>query len=74
LVFLFFGASIVAVTAGSPSGMTSCATDNGQSCTSNESASFDAPASGCTPCEFFVVVQGFDGDENDYEIRVEGSN
>lgn len=69
-----FNSSNVDLTPCGPSDVASCETDNGQSGTSNESAIFEAPASGCTPCEFFVVVQGFNGDENDYEIRIEGSN
>ena len=69
-----FDSGNVDLTPCGPSDVASCETDNGQSGTSNESAIFEAPASGCTPCEFFVVVQGFNGDENDYEIRIEGSN
>tara|TARA_R110002073_G_scaffold103664_3_gene234648 strand:- start:4151 stop:6277 length:2127 start_codon:yes stop_codon:yes gene_type:complete len=70
----FFDSNNVDLTPCSPADVSSCDTENGQSGTSDESAIFEAPASGCTPCEFFVVVQGFDGDENDYEIRIEGSN
>lgn len=50
----------------------SCDGTNGQGATSNESLIFVAPASGCAPCTFYVVVEGFDGAENDYDIRIEG--
>ncbi len=69
-----FDSNNVDLTPCGPGNVSSCATDNGQSGTSNESAIFEAPATGCTPCEFFVVVKGFNGDENDYGIRIEGSN
>jgi hypothetical protein len=49
-----------------------CDASNGQGATSNESAIFAAPSSGCTPCTFYVVVEGFGGDENTYDIRIEG--
>ncbi|MCP4446220.1 MAG: hypothetical protein GY811_12880 [Myxococcales bacterium] len=70
----FFDSGLVDLTPCGPVDVSSCDTSNGQSATSNESAIFEAPATGCSPCEFFVVVQGFDGDENEYGIRIEGSN
>jgi hypothetical protein len=56
----------------SPAAPLSCDTANGQGATSNESGIYQAPASGCAPCTFYVVVEGYDGDENDYDIRIEG--
>jgi hypothetical protein len=46
-----------------------CALDNGQSATSDEHFELAAPAS-CQPCTFFVVVQGFGGSENRYDISI----
>jgi hypothetical protein len=46
-----------------------CALDNGQSADSDEHLEFAAPAS-CAPCTFFVVVRGFDGSENRYDLSI----
>ncbi len=66
--------ALVDLTPCSPSEVASCDTSNGQSGTANESAIYEAPATGC-PCTYYVVVKGFDvDDENSYDIRIEGSN
>ena len=57
----------------SPAEPLSCDTTNGQSGNANESGIYQAPATGCAPCTFYVVVEGYDGDENTYDIRIEGS-
>ncbi len=44
-----------------------CDAENGQSGTDNESAIFAAPSSGI----FYIVIQGFDGDSNSYDIVLE---
>jgi hypothetical protein len=51
-----------------------CNLANGQSGDSNERFTFQAPASGCAAgCTFFVVVRGFDGSANLYDIRIQGA-
>ncbi len=52
--------------------------NNGQSGTSNEYLTFQPPANcslpidcqDCAPCDYYVVVNGFGGAENDYDICV----
>lgn len=47
-----------------------CALDNGQSADSDEHFEAVAPAAGC-PCTYYVVVHGFGGSENLYDISIE---
>ena len=47
-----------------------CALDNGQSADSDEQFGFTAPATGCAPCTFYVVVRGFGDSENLYDISI----
>jgi hypothetical protein len=47
-----------------------CDLGNGQSGTSNEHFEWQAPSSGCAPCTRYVVVRGFDGSENLYDISI----
>jgi hypothetical protein len=50
-----------------------CSPAHGQGGVSNEHATFTAPAGpgGCDAgCSYFVVVHGFDGSSNDYQLRV----
>jgi len=47
-----------------------CDLANGQSADSDEHFEMTAP-SGCAPCTFYLVVRGFDGAENDYDISIE---
>jgi hypothetical protein len=46
-----------------------CALDNGQSADSDEHFELEAPAA-CQPCTFYVVVQGFGGSQNRYDISI----
>jgi hypothetical protein len=49
-----------------------CSSARGQGAVSNEHAEFTAPAS-CTtasPCEYFVVVRGYNGSSNSYGINL----
>jgi hypothetical protein len=51
-----------------------CSPAHGQGGVSNEHATFTAPAGPgeCdTGCSYYVVVHGFDGSANDYDLRVE---
>lgn len=49
-----------------------CTTAQGQSATSNEHYEFTAPASGCgAGCAYYVVVHGWAGSKNTYDIRIE---
>jgi hypothetical protein len=68
-----YNVNSVDLTPCSPADPLSCDTANGQSTTANEAGIYQAPASGCAPCTYFVVVEGYDGGENSYEIRIEGS-
>jgi hypothetical protein len=54
----------------SPEEPASCDLANGQSADSDEHFEFQTPASGCAPCTFFVVVRGFDGAENQYDVSI----
>lgn len=48
-----------------------CDIGNGQGASSNEHMTFTAPASGCSSgCNYFVVVRGYDGSSNDYDISI----
>lgn len=59
-------------------GDTSGCSNNGQSGTSNEYLSFQPPpecslpidCQDCEPCDYYVVVNGFGGAENDYDICI----
>jgi len=46
-----------------------CDLDNGQSADSDEHFTFDVPA-GCAPCRYYVVVRGYDGSQNLYDISI----
>jgi hypothetical protein len=48
-----------------------CSPAHGQGGVSNEHATFTAPAGCDTGCSYVLVVHGFDGSSNDYDIRVE---
>lgn len=48
-----------------------CSTSRGQSATSNEAATYTAPSTGCTAgCTYYVVVRGWDGASNSYDISL----
>jgi hypothetical protein len=47
-----------------------CSIANGQSADSNEHTEFTVPT-GCAPCDYFVVVRGFDGSSAPYAISIE---
>jgi len=53
----------------SPEEPESCSLDNGQSADSDEHFELEAPAA-CQPCTFYVVVQGFGGSQNRYDISI----
>ena len=47
-----------------------CDLGNGQSADSDEHFEFAVPAS-CSPCRYYVVVRGFDGSQNLYDISMQ---
>jgi len=49
---------------------TTCSTSHGQSGTSNEHATFTAPAGCDAGCDYYVVVRGFDNSSNSYGIKI----
>ncbi len=54
-----------------PEDPTTCSTAHGQGAVSNEHAEFTAPSTcGATGCTYFVVVRGFDGASNAYDINL----
>jgi hypothetical protein len=53
-----------------PEAPAECDLDNGQSADSDEHFTFDAPA-GCDPCRYYVVVRGYDGSQNLYDISMQ---
>jgi hypothetical protein len=55
----------------SPEDPQDCSLENGQSADSNEHFEAQAPATGCAPCIFYVVVQGFGESENSYDIAIQ---
>ncbi|MBL4632231.1 MAG: PPC domain-containing protein [Kofleriaceae bacterium] len=63
----FYSPASVDLTPCSPTTVNSCDATNGQSATANETAIFEATSAGT----YFVVIQGFDDDENSYTIRLE---
>jgi hypothetical protein len=55
----------------SPTDVLSCQTTNGQSGNSNEHFEFVMPSGTCTAgCDYFVVVRGWNGSENLYDISI----
>ncbi|MCA9715241.1 MAG: hypothetical protein KC468_11225 [Myxococcales bacterium] len=65
----FFNASLDDLTPCSEEEPWLCTSDQGQSGDSDEHYTFTTPG-GCTPCEYYVVVRGWDGSENDYDIAI----
>lgn len=55
----------------SPQSPGTCDLDNGQSATSNEHFEFVAPAACSDLCTYYLVVRGYNGAQNDYDIRIE---
>jgi hypothetical protein len=52
----------------------SCSSANGQSADSDEHAEYLVSDAACTisqPCIYYVVVRGWDGSENDYDISIQ---
>ena len=47
-----------------------CDLTNGQSADSDEHFEFTVPA-GCSPCRYYVVVRGYDGSQNLYDISMQ---
>jgi hypothetical protein len=47
-----------------------CTPEQGQSADSDEHFEWTVDEAGCSPCEFYVVVRGYDGSENDYDIEI----
>jgi hypothetical protein len=47
-----------------------CSASQGQSATSNEHYEYTVADSGCLPCTFYVVVHGWSGSENLYDISI----
>ena len=55
----------------SPDDPTGCTIAHGQSATANEHAVYTVPAGTCTSgCDYFVVVRGWDGATNAYDISL----
>lgn len=54
----------------SPEDVTTCDFDNGQGSSSDEHFEFTAPA-GCAPCTFYLVVRGFNGAQNTYDLSID---
>lgn len=54
----------------SPEDVSTCDLDNGQGADSDEHFEFTTP-SGCAPCTFYLVVRGFDGAENAYDLSID---
>ncbi len=54
-----------------PGMLASCQLGNGQSGDSNERFRFTAPAACTMLCTYYVVVRGWDGSANRYDIRIE---
>lgn len=46
-----------------------CDLENGQSADSDEHFEFTVPA-GCSPCRYYVVVRGYDGSQNLYDLSM----
>lgn len=63
----FYSPALVDLTPCSTTDVNSCDATNGQSATANEAAIFEATVAGT----YYVVIQGFDDDENSYTIRLE---
>jgi hypothetical protein len=47
-----------------------CSVANGQGAVSNEHTSFTVPAGCSSGCDYFVVVRGYDGSKNAYDIKI----
>ncbi len=48
-----------------------CTAQDGQGAQSNEHYEYTAPQSGCaTGCDYYVVVHGFNGSQNTYDIAI----
>lgn len=55
----------------SPDDVLSCQTAHGQSADANEHAEFTVPSGTCTSgCDYYVVVRGWDGSTNSYDITL----
>lgn len=48
----------------------SCSADQGQSATSNEHYEYTETDTDCLPCTYYVVVRGWAGSENLYDLRI----
>jgi hypothetical protein len=66
----FFSPSMVDLTPCSESNPGTCTTAQGQSATSNEHYEHTVTQAGCAPCDFWVMVHGWDDSENDYDIAI----
>jgi hypothetical protein len=66
----FFGPDMVDMTPCDEAMPATCTTEQGQSATSNEHFEHTVAQAGCTPCDFWVMVHGWDGSENDYDITM----
>jgi hypothetical protein len=53
-----------------PANVSSCTPDHGQGAVSNEHATFTAPASCSSGCDYDVVVRGWNGASNSYSISL----
>ena len=47
-----------------------CSAAQGQSGTSNEFYQHTITQAGCSPCSYYVRVRGWNGSENDYDLRI----
>lgn len=66
----FFSPSMEDLTPCSESDPGSCTAAQGQSATSNEHYEHTVSQASCSPCDFWVMVHGWDDSENDYDIAI----
>jgi hypothetical protein len=66
----FFSPSMVDLTPCSETNPGTCTTAQGQSATSNEHYEHTVADAGCSPCDFWVMVHGWDDAENTYDLTM----
>lgn len=66
----FFSPTMVDLTPCTEAMPATCTAAQGQSVTSNEHYEHEVTMAGCAPCDFWVMVHGWDGSENDYDLTM----
>ena len=66
----FFSPAMVDLTPCSEAMPATCTAAQGQSVTSNEHYEHTVTQARCAPCSFWVMVHGWDGSENDYDLTM----